>query len=144
MAINLSGANVYFGNRNHSESELWDAFSSNQREAALAEAIRWLKSQRMQPYYGISGEDPTDQTNLLDTDTTTATDFPREELATYEQAIWILKLGSTIPDGTKTGPKWFSDARTRLLDDGFVAEQTAPMAKHWMGWNYRGFSIARG
>jgi len=144
MAVTLAAANVYFGDRNHSEAEIWQAFSSAKREAAITEAIRWLQSQRMQPYYGISGEDPSDQTNTLDTDTTTATDFPREDLATYEQALWILKLGDAVPDGTKTGPKWFSDARTRLLDSGFVKDQTAPMAKHWMGWNYRGFNVARG
>ena len=144
MAVTLAAANVYFGDRNHSESAIWQAFAPKQQEAAIAEAIRWLQSQRMQPYYTVTGTDPSDQTNTLDTDTTTATDFPREDLATYEQALWFLKLGDAVPDGTKTGPKWFSDARTRLMDGGFVKDQTAPMAKHWMGWNYRGFNVARG
>ena len=144
MAVTLAAANVYFGDRNHSESAIWQAFAPKQQEAAIAEAIRWLQSQRMQPYYTVTGTDPSDQTNTLDTDTTTATDFPREDLATYEQALWFLKLGDAVPDGTKTGPKWFSDARTLLMDGGFYKDQTAPMAKHWMGWNYRGFNVARG
>lgn len=144
MAITYALANTYFGDKNHSEAAIWQAFGTSIREAAIAEAIRWLQSQRMQPYYTISGTDPTDQTNALDIDATTATDFPREDLATYEQALWFLKLGDAVPDGTKTGPKWFSDMRTMMLESGFVKWQTAPMAKHWMGWNYRGFSIARG
>jgi len=144
MAINLSGADTYFEDRNHPEAAIWQAFDSDKQEAAITHAIRLLSRQRMVPYYTVTGTDPGDQSNALDTDTTTATQFPREDLATYEQALHILKFSDAVPDGTKTGPKWIAANIRPLREQGVDPYMIAPEARKWMGWNYRAPMVMRG
>jgi len=144
MAITLAAANTYFEDRNHPEAAIWAAFDSDQQDAAIAQAKRLLMRQRMVPYYTVSGTDPGDQTNTLDTDTTSDTDFPREDLATYEQALHILKFSDAVPDGTKTGPKWIAANIRPLREQGVDPNDIAPEARRWMGWGYRAPMVVRG
>ena len=144
MAITLALADSYFEERNHPESAIWNAFDPAHQEGAIAQAIRVLKRVRMVPYYTYSGTDPSDQTNLLDTDATTDAQFPREDLATYEQALHILKFSDAVPDGTKTGPKWIAANIRPLREAGVDPNSIAPEAARWMGWNYRAPMVVRG
>jgi len=144
VAITRANANVYFSERNHTDAAIWAAYEENQQDAAIAEAVRFLSSQRMTPHYTGSGTTPIGQTDPLDTDTTDADDFPREDLATYELALWFLMFGNATHDGQLAGPKWIAERISTMRAEGAHKEQLAPGARRWLGWNTRGPMILRG
>jgi len=76
MAIDIAGANTYFGVTVHIRSEAWTRIPQARRIAALAHATRLIESRL---------EDD------LETDATVAGDFPRHDAAVYEQALWMLQ-----------------------------------------------------
>jgi len=76
MAIDIAGANTYFGATVHIRSEAWTRIPQARRIAALAHATCLIESRL---------EDD------LETDATVAGDFPRHDAAVYEQALWMLQ-----------------------------------------------------
>ena len=76
MAIDITGANTYFGATVHIRSEAWTRIPQARRIAALAYATCLIESRL---------EDD------LETDATVAGDFPRHDAAVYEQALWMLQ-----------------------------------------------------
>ena len=76
MAIDIAGANTYFGATVHIRSEAWTRIPQARRIAALAYATCLIESRL---------EDD------LETDATVAGDFPRHDAAVYEQALWMLQ-----------------------------------------------------
>ena len=79
MAIDITGANAYFGATVHIRSEAWTRIPQARRIAAVAHATRLIESRL---------DDP------LETDATVAGDFPRHDAAVYEQALWMLEAGA--------------------------------------------------
>jgi len=77
MAIDLDGANVYFGSSVHTKSEEWTRLLATRRTAAIAHAKAMIEL--------FIGEE------TLDTTTTSSADFPRYDAAVYEQALWLLQ-----------------------------------------------------
>ena len=76
MAIDIAGANTYFGATVHIRSEAWTRIPQARRIAALAHATCLIESRL---------EDD------LETDATVAGDFPRHDAAVYEQALGMLQ-----------------------------------------------------
>ncbi|MDD5677127.1 MAG: hypothetical protein PHW60_03930 [Kiritimatiellae bacterium] len=76
MAIDITGANTYFGAMVHIKSEAWTTIPQAKRIAAIAHAARLIASRL---------EDD------LETDTTVDGDIPRHDAAVYEQALWMLQ-----------------------------------------------------
>ena len=86
MAIDITGANTYFGATVHIRSEAWTQVPQARRIAAIAHATRLIES-RLE--------------DALEMDTTVAGDFPRHDAAIYEQALWMIEnadLDSKIKD----------------------------------------------
>ena len=79
MAIDITGANAYFGSSVHIHTETWTKIPLPRRIAALAQATDFIRSRL---------EDE------LETDTTVAGDFPRHDAAVYEQALWMLEAAA--------------------------------------------------
>jgi hypothetical protein len=75
MAIDITGANAYFGATVHIRSESWTRLPQARRIAALAQATDFIRS-RLE--------------DKLETDATVAGDFPRHDAAVYEQALYML------------------------------------------------------
>jgi len=91
MAINLAGADAYFAAGVHELSDVWlGVTDANARTAAVLGSRRRLVR--------LLGR-------ALDETTTTETDFPREDAAAFEFALFILRAGF-IASGDKTTPKW--------------------------------------
>lgn len=76
MAIDITGANTYFGATVHIRSEAWTRIPQVRRIAAIAHATRLIESRLEDPF---------------ETDATVAGDFPRHDAAVYEQALWMLQ-----------------------------------------------------
>ena len=76
MAIDIAGANTYFGATVHIRSESWTRIQLARRIAAVAHATRLIESRLADD---------------LETDATVAGDFPRHDAAVYEQALWMLQ-----------------------------------------------------
>ena len=138
MAINLELANKYFLVGSHVNAHVWSAFESEDRKAAINTARLKIMRARAYPIPTDSDTSPAAQDTLLDTDTTTESDFPREDLAVYEQAIWLLVNSNLTPDGNYIGPKWYGVAPTGN------PEQISPKAADWMGWSYSTVRTIRG
>jgi len=86
MAIDITGANAYFGATVNTRSETWTRIPLPRRVAAVAQAKDLIQSKF---------------DDALETDTTVAGDFPRHDAAVYEQALWMLEsdeLDSKIKD----------------------------------------------
>lgn len=81
MAIDLTGANTYFGSTVHVKSEDWTKLLATRRSAAIAHAKIIIEL--------FIGDD------TLDTTITTNADFPRHDAAIYEQALWMLQKQDT-------------------------------------------------
>lgn len=90
MAIDISGAEAYFSKRNHIKSEIWAAFDEDSKYAALTHAQRIIEA---------LCED-------FDDTTSSAGDFPRYDLAVYEQACYMLQCSPVQADANKAGPKF--------------------------------------
>jgi len=77
MAIDITGANTYFGVTAHTKSDIWTKIPLARRIAAIAHATRLIQNR-------LGDAD-------IETDTTEARDFPRHDAAVYEQALFILE-----------------------------------------------------
>ena len=91
MAIDLDGANVYFGSSVHTKSEEWTRLLATRRTAAIAHAQVMIEL--------FIGED------ALDTTTTSSADFPRYDAAVYEQALWLLQKQAREAENRATALK---------------------------------------
>ena len=81
MAITRDLANAYFGT--NISGELWTRYSEERKQAAIDHAQRFLST-------CVEGD--------LDTDTTSDGDFPRNDCAVYEQALYTLQNAPGLPD----------------------------------------------
>ena len=91
MAIDLAGADAYFADGVHDKSDIWlGVTDDNKRTAAVLSSRRVLVRLLRRA--------------LVET-TTGETDFPREDAAAFEMALFILRAGF-IASGDKTTPKW--------------------------------------
>jgi hypothetical protein len=77
MAIDITGANVYFGECVHVNSSSWTTITETRRIAAIAQARRDIEQ--------FIGDTSLDET------TTDNEDFPRHDAAVYEQALFLLQ-----------------------------------------------------
>jgi len=103
MAIDITGADAYFGATNHVLAAEWAQFTStNLRTAAVAQARRMI----------------ADVVDELDTDATTEGDFPRHDVACYELALHLLLNGPALGDGDVSAPHILS-----TKEDGSKKEQ---------------------
>lgn len=109
--MTLDSANTYFTDANHVQAAVWAAFSLDQKTAAIAQATRVLRR--------------WNDDEALDDDVTADGDFPRPDLAVYEQALWILINSRAVPNGDVNGPKFMDETRG---DPGAVA----PEARRWL------------
>jgi len=80
MAIDITGANNYFGASAHIRSESWTRLPLTRRIAAVAHAIRLIASRL---------------DDDIETEATVAGDFPRHDAAVYEQALYMLETLAT-------------------------------------------------
>jgi len=103
MAIDITGANAYFGATIETRSESWTRIPLAQRIAAVAQAKDLIQRRLADP---------------IVTDTTVVRDFPRHDAAVYEQAFWILQTTAltssvnAVPFDPKQGiSKLVADAR---------------------------------
>ncbi len=89
MAIDLSveAADTYFGPRNHIKTELWSAYSDDQRAAAIASAARLITA--------TIGSDVSQETQ---------DDQYRPQDAVFEQALYMLQNSFAIPNAEMTAP----------------------------------------
>lgn len=120
MSIGLAKADAFFTPANHVRAGVWSAVADpNRRTAAIAQAKRQL--QRLLAF----------ENEWSDEDTTEA-DFPRLDLATYEQALHILENSPDIGDGSAPFPRQLAtnpDAASRVAQ---AREQISPEALRWM------------
>lgn len=82
--IDIDGANAYLTEQNHMLGRTWKKAGADQRQASIAYAMRTIER--------LVGDDFDDETS--DTD-----DFPRYDLAVYEQAVWLLQHSEAIQNG---------------------------------------------
>lgn len=94
MAIDINGANEYFHPGNHLKAAIWNGFDEDQKNAGIAQAKRMMT--RLLDDSGIT----------LDSAPSGDDDFPRPDLAVYEQACYILQCSPTLPNGEQSGPKF--------------------------------------
>lgn len=81
MAINTTLADDYFGK--HIAGAIWNRYTTQQKQAAIEHATRILE---------------TILENDIDDDTTIDGDFPRDDCAVYEQALYTLQNAPDLPD----------------------------------------------
>lgn len=128
MSIDVAGAQAYFAAGNHSKAGIWSRFAPDLQKSGIAEARRVLG--RLMKRALVDPTDPADET-----------EFPRDDYAAYEQAIWILE-NSSIADGSQATAKFIAgraiptEARERQRDE------LAPEAIRWL---FRGrIMVSRG
>tara|TARA_Y100000310_G_scaffold211955_1_gene212754 strand:+ start:349 stop:735 length:387 start_codon:yes stop_codon:yes gene_type:complete len=118
MAMDINGADGYFAKDNHSRAGVWGKFSSDLKKAAIAEAKRDLTRILKREL-----DEPSDATDL--------TEFPRDDYAIFEQALYRLE-NSVIADGSQATAKFIA-GRTETNE---VRERhtfaLAPAARRWI------------
>ncbi len=140
MAITADLANDYF--ETHIEAQLWGSYDDDQRVNAIEFAKNRLQEELSVPKYTDTASSPVTQSRVLDEDTTTASDWPREDLAVYEQALHSLLYSMSNPNGQRSGPKWMAADVEQKREEGMTAHTICERAKHYMGWNFRKLHIA--
>lgn len=120
MKIDLEGADAYFSIDNHVNGPVWLRFRPERREGAIAQARRMFEQDLGRPMRETGAEG----------------DARRDDLAVYEQALWLL-LGAPYGDGQS------GDAVAVLQGTAKEEEarKTAPRrprwsedALRWLGW----------
>lgn len=91
VTINTPGADTYFGPRNHVKAEIWKGFTSDQKTAAIAHAIRRVSREL--------GKE-------VEAETVDASTYYHPDRAVYEQALFMLQNSFAIPNGEETGPRF--------------------------------------
>jgi len=134
MAIDITGANTYFGAAVHIRSESWTRIEKNRRIAAIATAIRLIQ---------------THFSDDLDTDATVDGDFPRHDAAVYEQALWMLeqidmneKVRNFVLNSKQQGGTIASNVRA--LPESAEIETICLQARRYLYVNPRSVRFARG
>lgn len=84
MAIDVDGANTYFARGSHVMANVWGQFRAELKTAAIAQAKRFLAR-------SLGRE--------VDEDASEITDPTREDLATYEQALYLLRNSPAVVEG---------------------------------------------
>jgi len=124
MAIDINGADTWFGSTVHIKASIWAGFSATLRTAAVAQAKRFLERALADGIgYGVSYE--------LDTDATTDSDFPRHDAACYEQALWMLEHSDAVPNGQQSSPKFIAGKSSGKIKPP-MPPAIAPEALRWL------------
>jgi len=87
-------ADDYFDQDSHINFELWNSFDDEQKDGAVAHAIRQVTRE-----IGSSIESETVSTGAS----------YRPDYAVYEQSLYLLVNSDAVADGTQTGPKYYGD-----------------------------------
>lgn len=114
MSFTIARANTYFAG--HIQRKTWNAYNTEDRTAALVHAERILRRAKGRA--------------LVDT-TTTDADQPREDLAVFEQALYLLRNGPASQQGGIPGHVAMDQANPqapREQDIGTVC----PEAMRWL------------
>ena len=132
MAIDITGANTYFGATVHIRSEVWTKIPLARRIAALAHATRLIESRL---------------DDDLETDTTMDGDFPRHDAAVYEQALWMLEsdvldalIKEQVLNPKQTGGSLAANIRAMQSLNSLIA----PAALRFLVVNPRSVRFSRG
>lgn len=131
MAIDITGANTYFGATVHTRSDVWTRIPLARRVAAIANAKDLIQSRF---------EDD------LETDTTVAGDFPRHDAAVYEQALWMLETDA-MDASLKTQmitEKQIGSLVANLRALQSLSNLVAPAAVRFLVLNPRSIALSRG
>lgn len=121
MAIDLASANAYFAPSNHPRASVWSDFSTTERTGALAHAKRVLSRYLRQSVDEAATDDD---------------DFPRHDLAVYEQAIWSLENSPLLRDGREEAAEALADDPEQ--SDGTRSASPHIVAPEAMRWLVRG------
>jgi len=125
MAIDRAGADIYFAADSHEFSDIWlGVDDEDKRQAAVTGARRRLVR--------LLGRE-------LDETTTTETDFPREDAAAFEYALYLIRCGF-IASGDKTTPKWILGDPD--CPDGVAEGQSVGIPDEVRGWLFEGPAAA--
>ncbi len=127
MAITKANADTYFAATNHPRAAAWAGFSSDERTGAIAHAKRIVSRY-------LNGD--------LDQDATADGDFPRHDLAVYEQALWSLENSPMLREGREEAPDAL--ATDPEQDDRAREVQAAVLAPEARRWLTRGGAIRLG
>lgn len=132
MAISVDGANTYFGSSNHVKYSTWTAISNTLRTAAITHAKR------------VIARFIADDTDDLDTDTTTDDDFPREDVAVYEQALWMIQQSNAVVNGEETAPKVIGAKSEGQIDQENFGWTISPEAMRFLVRYPQAIRLTRG
>lgn len=129
MSITKANADTYFAATNHPRASVWAAFSTNQKTGAVAHAKRIVSR-----YLRSS----------LDETVTVDGDFPRHDLAVYEQSLWSLENSPILSDGREEAAEAIADdpeeqGNARSSSGNILA----PEARRWLAQG-GGVTLERG
>jgi hypothetical protein len=131
MAIDITGANAYFGATVNTRSETWTKIPLPRRVAAVAQAKDLIQSKF---------------DAALETDTTVAGDFPRHDAAVYEQALWMLEM-DTMDASLKAqmiDPKQIGSLAANLRAVQSLNTMLTPLAVRFIYLNTISVRLSRG
>jgi hypothetical protein len=131
MAINLAGANTYFGSGSHVYAAVWSGFSTSMCTAAIAMAKqKYSRALRRE----LNENEPAYQPG----------DFIREDRAVYEQALGML-IDSQIADATGATPQPQITGRMQVDNTGPFMSSTFGFYDAALEWlNFSGACVVRG
>lgn len=123
MSIDITAADAHFGTKVHIRSGIWNGFDRDLRQSALVQARRDIERLLGE---AIAAEDETSADG----------DFPRYDLAVFEQALWIL-VNSAVANGEQTTPKWMLTGDPEARDGGEYGVRMgspgmSPTALEWL------------
>lgn len=123
MSISIESANQYFSTENNVNASVWLKFPEQVRTGAIASAKRMFETELRRP---MKEDEPPYFAGMT----------RREDLAVYEQALWLLL-------GTPWGDASNGDAISCLQGQSEIAlseamgkkrERFSPEALRWLGW----------
>jgi hypothetical protein len=113
MAITIANANAYFAPSNHPMARVWAQFPQDVKAGSLAHAKRVLaRTLGREVYETVSA----------------ITDNVREDLAAYEQALYIARNSPAVVEGQDGVPGFVSNDQAnpdqpRMMDPGLLAPE---------------------
>lgn len=132
MAIDVTGANTYFGVTSHVKSSTWTAISTNLRTAAIAHAKRVIAR-----FINVDVSD-------LTTDATDDDDFPRHDVAVYEQALWMVQQSDAVVNGEASAPKVIGVKSEGAIEQNNFGWTISPEAMRFLTRFPRAIRLCRG
>jgi len=121
MAIDLTAADIYFAANNHPRASVWNGFGDDLKSASIAQAKRtWGRVLQREMSEPEDGDD--------------VTEFPRDDLTIFEQALFDLENG-IIADGSLATTKFIA-GRTKTDEARERSEDV--LAPEAMRWQFRG------